>query len=421
MAPHVITIRRLVSLIAPGALLLCVAWALQHEESVRVVAVPYAPYICFGALAAAALLSWYHNYSRVLCAAVVIGLAVWSLGRSATVTEATNVTVVFLLPLNLALFATSKERGLATLDGFFKAVLIAAQVFGLRLLTENGSGGIDALLAWGGHAASWTWMPWSAHLAFAVTAVILLVLVYSRRTNVEAGLLWTLAAVFVGLNRMEGPAALYFYCGGAGLVLMFSVLEHGFDMTYRDELTGLPGRRAFNEVLKQLHRRYTIVMCDVDHFKQFNDTYGHDAGDQVLKTVALKLSGVKGGGRAYRYGGEEFALIFKGRSARDVEPYVESLREAIARMRLALNTPERPLEKARPKKRAPRATSPVNITVSIGIADDATGRVTPKVVLEAADAALYRAKESGRNCVKLAGDSNRSMDSESLEGTGRLR
>ena len=71
-------------------------------------------------------------------------------------------------------------------------------------------------------------------------------------------------------------------------------------------------------------------MCDVDHFKRFNDTYGHDAGDQVLRMVAAKLSQVGGGGRAFRYGGEEFLVVFRGRSAREAEPFVESLRRSIA-------------------------------------------------------------------------------------------
>ena len=142
--------------------------------------------------------------------------------------------------------------------------------------------------------------------------------------------------MFLGLNQLEaGPSgrasdALFFYSGTAGLVLVFAVLEHGYDIAYRDELTGLPGRRAFNNVMEQLGGTYAIAMCDVDHFKRFNDTYGHDAGDQVLRMVAAKLSQVGGGGRAFRYGGEEFLVVFRGRSAREAEPFVESLRRSIA-------------------------------------------------------------------------------------------
>jgi len=108
----------------------------------------------------------------------------------------------------------------------------------------------------------------------------------------------TSSPVFPGGGPSTGASdALYFYSGTAGLVLVFAVLEHGYDIAYRDELTGLPGRRAFNDVMAQLGGTYAIAMCDVDHFKKFNDTYGHDTGDQVLRMVAAQLSQVGGGGQ----------------------------------------------------------------------------------------------------------------------------
>ena len=194
----------------------------------------------------------------------------------------------------------------------------------------------ERLLGWSGGFGVGAGLPWIAQLSFAIGALTLLTLVFSRRTKVEQGLLWALVAMFLGVNQLEagpsGPAsdALFFYSGTAGLVLVFAVLEHGYDIAYRDELTGLPGRRAFNNVMEQLGGTYAIAMCDVDHFKRFNDTYGHDAGDQVLRMVAAKLSHVGGGGRAFRYGGEEFLVVFRGRSAREAEPFVESLRRSIA-------------------------------------------------------------------------------------------
>jgi diguanylate cyclase (GGDEF)-like protein len=321
----------------------------------------------------------------VLCTAVVVGLAVWGLGLEAPAGDLTKLATAFLLPLNFVLFTAFKERGLTTLDGLVKITLIGAQVFVLYWFTKTGDTIFDSFFTWDLSVSPWSGLPSGAYLMFGVTALFLTGMVLFRQTNVEAGLLWTLVAVFAGLIQASEPGTLYLYCGGAGVVLMFSVLEHSFDLAYRDELTGLPGRRAFNEVLRQLRRRYAIVMCDVDHFKEFNDTYGHEAGDRALKIVAAKLLGVRGGGRAFRYGGEEFALIFRRSSAATVQPFVEALRQAIAGMNLTLST-----------KRS------VNITVSIGVADNSSGHPTPEAVLEAADAALYRAKESGRNCVRLA-------------------
>ena len=118
-------------------------------------------------------------------------------------------------------------------------------------------------------------------------------------------------------------------------------------------------------------------------------------------TVASTLFGIKGGGRAFRYGGEEFALVFNGRSADEVQPFLESMRDAIAHMGLELNDREKPLDKMARKDGAPAPMSVVSITISIGVADNSRDNERPEVVLEAADAALYRAKEAGKNCVKL--------------------
>jgi len=196
--------------------------------------------------------------------------------------------------------------------------------------------------------------------------------------------------------------ALFFYSGTAGVILAFAVLEHGYDIAFRDELTGLPGRRAFNNVMGQLGGTYAIAMCDVDHFKRFNDTYGHDVGDQVLKMVAAKLSQVGGGGKAFRYGGEEFLVLFRGRSAKEAEPFAESLRRSIADKEFVVRAPDRPARKPRKAKDPEPTHAPkVNITISIGIAERSKRHSTPELVLDAADATLYLAKEAGRNCLKL--------------------
>jgi diguanylate cyclase (GGDEF)-like protein len=141
----------------------------------------------------------------------------------------------------------------------------------------------------------------------------------------------------------------------------------------------------------------------VDHFKRFNDTYGHDAGDQVLRMVAAKLQQVGGGGRAFRYGGEEFLVVFRGRSARDAEPFAESLRRMIADAGFVPRGPDRPAVKTeRPPVPSRPITPRVTITVSIGLAEQSAHDSTPELVLDAADAAMYRAKEGGRNRVKIA-------------------
>ena len=402
------TLRFLAGLLAPGGVLVFAAWAVQREEVVRSAAAPYAAYFCFGALVAGVLLSWYYDQSRLLCAASATVLTVLALGGPKTYSNIVKLAAVVLLPLNVSLLAVLKERGMMTSHGLLKVGIVAAQAFGVLWIAQGNGPNLGPLLGSSRGFALGAGLPWIAQLSFAIGGLALVTLVFSRRTKVDQGLLWALVAMFLSVTPIEtGPSgrasdALYFYSGTAGLVLVFAVLDHGYDIAYRDELTGLPGRRAFNIVMAQLGGTYAIAMCDVDHFKKFNDTYGHDTGDQVLRMVAAELSQVGGGGRAFRYGGEEFLVLFRGRSAKEAAPFAESLRRSIADRGFVLRSPDRPAHKPGPATETKQTSGPrVNISISIGIAERSTRHSTPELVLDAADATLYRAKEAGRNCLML--------------------
>jgi diguanylate cyclase (GGDEF)-like protein len=391
--------RFLWGLLTPGGILVLAAWALQKEQVVQAAASPYAAYFCIGSLAAAVLLSWYYDQSRLLGCASAVTLAVAGFERWPGDLNVVRLAA-FLLPVNFVLFALLKERGVMRPDGLVKVGLVVVQACAAAWIIGLGDAGLAGFLRWGERPHTTLWLPTAAQACFAVAAVTLATLAVVRRTKVEQGLLWALAAVFLGLNQAQLPVALFFYWGAAGLTLVFGVLDHGYEIAYRDELTGLPGRRAFTSFVEQLGGSYTIAMCDVDHFKSFNDRYGHEAGDQILKMVATKLARVGGGGRAFRYGGEEFLLVFRGRTAREAEPFVETIRQAIASAPLVPRAPDRPAKKDGTTD-APFTTTPFSISVSIGIAEKSKRHSTPELVVEAADHALYRAKEAGRNCVKL--------------------
>src|SRR5690349_15733916 len=111
MPRNLSTLRWLNSLITPGAWLLLVAWALQQEEPARLALAPYARVFCFGALAGAALVSWYYSQGRVLFSSLVVFLAVWGFLMLPASAEVSKLAAAFLLPLNLALFASLSERG----------------------------------------------------------------------------------------------------------------------------------------------------------------------------------------------------------------------------------------------------------------------------------------------------------------------
>ena len=386
--------RFLLGLPIPGAVLLVAAWAIQHETIVRDAAAPYALYFAIGALAAAVLLCWYHDQARLLSVTLAVALTFTALLRPPGDSTITILAAMFLLPLNVALFAAWQDTASGTLRGVPKLGVVFAQAAAVVWIDAATADRVGTFLQW--HAAT--------YLAFAVAAIVVLALVFHRRHKVEGGLFWTLGALFLGVNAASQPHVLSLYAGAAGIILVLTVLEHGDDLAYRDELTGLLGRRAFN-MMGGLGRQYAIAVCDVDHFKQFNDTYGHDAGDQALRMVASRLSQVGGGGRVFRYGGEEFLVVFRGRSAAQAAPFVDAVRTAIAGTAFVLRSPNRParrpLRRAEARSYTGQQTS-VKLTISIGVADRSQRHSTPELVLDAADAALYQAKAAGRNCVQIS-------------------
>ena len=213
------------------------------------------------------------------------------------------------------------------------------------------------------------------------------------------GIFWMLPQTFIL------PFTLNIMCSQVMLMIAAAVAHEAYQMAFRDELTGLPGRRALNERMQRLGRNYVIAMTDVDHFKKFNDTHGHDVGDQVLRLVASRLSKVTGGGRAYRYGGEEFALVFAGKTAEECVPHVEAVREVIANYVMHLRDQHnRPQDDTTGRqRRAGSSGGTVSVTISIGVAERQADHRNPEAVLKSADQALYSAKGAGRNCVMVHG------------------
>jgi diguanylate cyclase (GGDEF)-like protein len=237
-------------------------------------------------------------------------------------------------------------------------------------------------------------------IALAVVALGMLGRFLWRPEPVSAGLFWTIVAVFPVANGSDT-----LYAATAALIIGISVLERSHFIAYRDELTRLPGRRAFNEELASLEEGYCIAVVDVDHFKKFNDTYGHDTGDQVLCKVANHLSRVAGGGKAFRCGGEEFAIVFRQGGIQEAATYLDELREGIAADDFVVRGPDRRHVERRERRSSRRGkhsrSTRTSVTVSIGVA---AGRaeVTPQDVVKAADEALYKAKDGGRNRVEVA-------------------
>lgn len=189
-----------------------------------------------------------------------------------------------------------------------------------------------------------------------------------------------------------------------GLLIIVYSTSASHQLAFTDSLTLIPSRRALDLDLKHMGRKFTIAMLDVDHFKKFNDTYGHDTGDDVLRMVAARIMKTQGGAKVYRFGGEEFTIVFKGKHCEECEEYLEATREAIAQYKMTLRDQDsRPDDNKQGKKQRGTASSKnktVSVTASFGVADSRSAR-NPLETIKLADDALYKAKKAGRNCVKF--------------------
>lgn len=319
-----------------------------------------------------------------------------------------------LLPVMFGLFAAWEERTHLLQDLVARlAVLVAVGSVALGL-EQSFPQSLLAWLAdirWPSLHGEWMSLIQLSYVTFLIAFVVLIVQYVRKPRPLHAaqlvgllGLFWALPKTFIL------PFTLNIMCSQVMLMIAAAVAHEAYQMAFRDELTGLPGRRALNERMQRLGRNYVLAMSDVDHFKKFNDTHGHDVGDQVLRLVASKLSKItNGGGRAYRYGGEEFAIVFAGKTLDECMPHLEVIRETIANYAIHLrNQDNRPQDDLQGRQR--RAGSPasvVSVTVSIGVAERQAEHRNPDEVLKAADQALYAAKGAGRNCVIAYGQTNK--------------
>ena len=399
--------KRAFSFFMPGGMLFVAAIVVVHmgELSASLPAIMNIyPYVVF---AAAVLLGWRFNRSSLVFAAISLAIADRSLlfiaGNvpSAGMLEGIVFNAVcVLLPVNLAVLCLMKERGIFTIHGIVRMVFIALQPCIIAVFIKIAPSRLLFYLKYAlveGNVPTFIPLSQPAISAFFLAFFIVGIRFIRNRGAKESGFFWVLVTLLVCLTTVKPGVLSVFYFSTAGLILLISVIEASYAMAFRDELTGLPARRALREDMLKLGSHYTLAMLDIDHFKKFNDRHGHDVGDQVLRMVAARLSNVSGGGRAYRYGGEEFTVIFPGKYADDAAHHLEELRKDVASSEFVLRGSMRPMRKPKKPRKGRKTLKKVSVTVSIGVAGRDGDNTKSQDVLKAADKALYRAKNAGRN------------------------
>ena len=401
------------SVFVPGGFMLALAAFLIHEPWI-----PLSPggltFFYYSVFVAALALSLRFRSLRIIFGTILLLLAHYALTAKGSALhpvqgKMASEAVALLVPLDFILLTFIPERNL-TRQHFvgISAVLFFQSTFVAVFARPDQPD-------WSGLHLSFVHsyplrLPQPALVMFLIALGILLWRVLRFRKAIDHGMFWSLLAVFMALEAGGVSRQGTTYFAISGLILASSIVESSYSLAYRDELTGLHSRRAFNDVISNLKHPCAVAAVDIDHFKSINDTYGHDTGDQVLRLVASRLANVSGGGNAYRVGGEEFTILFPGKNSEEIFQHLELLRMNIESCSFRLRRGEdrrksprdgerRTAAKAQPTKRT--NSGALSVTVSIGIAESRP-RAAIEQIIELADKALYTAKQSGRNRIEIA-------------------
>ena len=396
-------------LFVPNGCVFLVALLLLQTRLLPVVATSTLRFFSIFVLGAAVALALRFRLYRVLLAAILVLLAEqvllgWGTKGASTASDLAR-CVSLLIPLNFGFLLLVDSPTFDRAAFAWWSGLVLAQAAIISVSCRPG----PSVFTWMESPAAHRFtsrMPEISIALFVIAAGTILARWWITEAPEDISLFWSLWAVFAAIVN-HSPGRTTAYCILAGLFLSIAVVETSYQISYQDELTKLPGRRAFNQMIAGMSGQYAVAIVDIDHFKKFNDTFGHDIGDQVLRMVATKLKDAGADGRAFRFGGEEFVLVYPGIRAEEAIMEAERLRRVIAESSFVVRGPERS-KRERPERRSPqrkiikfRNRTDTTVTISIGVAEPASEEATVQEVIVAADKALYLAKEHGRNRVEL--------------------
>ena len=394
--------RILYSLLIPLILFSSGLWLIYNHDILPEIVIPILVYLPFASAIVLLLIAYQFNLYRLFTLTCL--MASWYLLTDFNAPDSQYLFVVqqqlmlWLIPVIIIGLSWLPERGIITVFGILGWLVIAAVITGAYYLSQTSF--YEQLLS-----MQWQWYQPVSTFIFGIlllTGIHQLFKLWRRDAVIDGVILIIIVAIgWYYLFPAPSELGKDILHNLIQVLIIWGLIKHSHDMAYRDELTGLPGRRALNEWLKAPGRKYVIAMLDIDHFKKFNDRYGHDVGDDVLKVVASRLNRITGGGKAFRYGGEEFTIIFPGKEIHECTPHLEAIREDIAHYKISLReTKQRPKSASKGRKQRGRGYQgkKISVTISIGVAAKIADRNAEEVI-KAADRVLYKAKKAGRNCL----------------------
>lgn len=362
------------------------------------------PYIVLGF---GLVFGWYFSSSRLILSLVVLALADRAVllfpptdPDPTAASHAIFSATTFLLPLDLLALSLIKEEAISSWRGLLRLPAVLIQPFLVLWLSlpdhadlvESLERPIVPIVG-----TAWSVVPQPALLAFFVASLLIAVRFLLQQNPLDGGALWALMAAFTAFQGLgSGWSATNFF-SAAGLILFLTLVQASHRQAYRDDLTCVPGKLAYEETVAALGQQYVVAVAGIDQLKQYTGQHGKPVGDQLLQLVAPKIVVAAGSGKVFRVAGEEFTILFPRKTATDSLVALEAIRKAVERSAFYLRGRDRVWEGSL----SPRSKGePLAVTVSIGVAESGQGRASLGLVTKAAYRALYEAKGEGGNLVK---------------------
>ena len=397
-----------VAFVLPGGLVLLAAVGFLRPRGLPDFLQPPIAAIPYIVLVFGLVFGWYLSSTRLVLSLLVLSLA----ERAVTIFPMTDqdpgstgqkifAITAFLLPLNLLAFSLVKPETRSGMGSVVRLLPVCVQPFVALWLCYPDQQYLvacfsRAYMEW--LPTGWTPVPQLALAAFLLAAGMHLTQFLLKRDPIEAGSFWALAAAFVAYHGTQsGWQPTNFFSAG-GFILFLAVVQSTHQQTYRDELTGIAGRQAYDEAIHRLGFRYAFAVLAVDQLKSYASVHGRSVGEQVFKLIAPLVQSACRGAKVYRVSGEELIVMFAGCSAVETLPTLETVRKTVEATSLLLCGHDRVREKGKWKISDNERELPV--TISGGVAEPAGEFKTLDSVQRAAYRALYEAKSAGGNIIK---------------------
>ena len=350
---------------------------------------------------------WYLASSRLILSLVVLVLADRAVALYSPADPESSGSVFFsvaalLVPLNLMAFSLIKDEAIATWRGVSRLLLVLLQPFLVFWLARPEQTLVASSLQQPlvqMVKTDWIAIPQLAILAYVGALLLIGTRFIVGRHLLDSGTLWTLitsVVAFQGVLTGWSPTSFF---STAGLIFFVTLLQSSHRQSYCDEVTGVPGKLAYDEAVAGLGKKYVLAVVGIDQLKQYGSQRGKSVSEQVLRLLAQKIMTAAGAGRVYRLTGEEFLLVFTRKTATATLVDLGAVRKAVEETDLYVNRRDRVWEgEGWARKKSGDERLPVTVSIGLAAADGATYSLD--LVTKAAYRALYEAKGEGGNRVK---------------------